>query len=166
MTNMIRPGSDNIAAVKNDGTVVTPARASGCTLGVGTYYFPVGSSEAPTSSETPLVSAHLKWAAAVAATITVETCNFPAKVDSHVSGPTDVSDYDETAGNWISENPTTAYVAVSGSGNSSTAAVVTAGGTAAGGCTFHLGNLGTRRVRIKVVTTVGGVVRCGIAGKD
>jgi hypothetical protein len=74
--------------------------------------------------------------------------------------------YDTTAGNWIQENPSTAIVAVSGVGNSSSSATVTAGGSNVGGCTFHLGNIGTRRVRIKVVTTVGGLVRCAVHGKD
>ncbi len=136
------------------------------TLGVATYYFPIGGSDAPTSSETPLVAAHLKWAALVAATITVETSCFPLRMQGVTTGPLDVTDYDTTAGNWLQENPSTAIVAVTGTGNTSTAATIVAGGTNAGGCMFHLGNLGSRRARIKVVTTVGGLVRCGIAGKD
>lgn len=171
MTIMIRPNADNLDALTiTTGTVVSANRVGdpatfGCTLGVSTYYFPIGSSDAPTASETPLASAHVKWAAAVAATITVETTNFPARVGGVTTGPVDVTDYDSTAGNWQQENPSTAIVGVTGTGNSSTAATVTAGGTNAGCCTFHLADLGTRRARIKVVTTVGGLMRVGTHGK-
>ncbi len=160
-----RNNGGDIDAIKSDGTVASNVPGVGCTLAAGTYYFPLGSDNAPAPSETPLASAHLKWAAAVAATATVETSNFPGRVGGGSSGPVDVSDYDATAGNWVQENPSTAIVAVTGSGNSSTAATVTLGGSAAGGCTFHLGNLGTRRARIKLVVTVGGVVRASMHGK-
>lgn len=160
--------SDNIDAIKSDGTVVSAVRSGtskGCTLAVATYYFPLGSSEAPLSAGTSLVHAHLKWAAAVAATITVETCSFTRFEGGFGGANDDVTDYSTTAGDWIQENPSTAIVAVSGASNTSTAATVTAGGAAAGGCSFHLGNLGSRRARVKVVATVGGLVRCAANGK-
>lgn len=171
MTWLTRLGADNIDAVKSDGVVTSANKVGasttfGCTLGVGTYYFIIGASDTAVAGETWLVSAHLKWAAAVAATITVETSNFPLHVGGDNIGPFDTHGYSTTVGDWIQENPSTAIVAVTGSGNSSTAATVTAGGSAAGGATFHLGNIGTRRVRIKIVTTVGGLVRCGIHGKE
>ncbi len=149
------------------GVVVPFAQsAGGCTLPAGTYYFPLGGTAAPTPRETALASAHLKWSAALAATITIETSNFPATLGgASGQGGVDVSDYSSTAGDWIQENPSTAIVAVTGSGNSSSAATVTAGGTAAGGCTFHLGNLGTRRARLKVVVTTQGVLRVNGHGK-
>jgi hypothetical protein len=163
-----RDGSGNVDALKSDGTTVAHSDTDGgCTLANSTtYYFVVGSDAAVLPAQTELACVHLKWAAAVAATITVETCNFPRYKGGFRAGAADVTDYDTTAGNWISENPTTAYVAVSGSGNSATQLVVTAGGSAAGGCMFHLGNLGSRRVRIKVVATTGGVVRCNVHGKQ
>lgn len=169
MTDYGRNNDGNVDAIKSDATEVPHVDADGgCTLGVGTYYFPVGSGRSSLPVETNLVSAHLKWAAAVAATITVETSNFPPFKGSAglLGGPTDVSDISATAGDWILENPSTAIVGVTGGGNSATAATVTAGGTNAGGCMYHLGNFGCRRVRIKVVTTVGGVVRCSVHGKD
>ncbi len=168
MTIAITTRADNLDAVTMTTGVVVEAKRygtpKGCTLGVGTYYFPIGSSEAPTASDTPLVSAHLQWAAAVAATITYETSNFPAKEGGAGVGSDDTPDYAASTG-WVPENPSSAVVPVNGSGNSSTAATVTAGGSAAGECMFHLGNIGSRRARIKVVTTVAGVVRCGINGK-
>lgn len=170
MTSQITQRAGNVDAVTaSTGVKVLASRSGaskGCTLGVGTYYFPIGASEAPTSADTPLVSAHLSWAAAVAATITLETTNFPATEGGLAGDNADTTDYSTTAGSWIQENPSTAIVATSGTGNSSTAATVTAGGTNAGGCMFHVGNLGSRRARIKIVTTVGGLVRCAINGKD
>lgn len=169
MTDYGRSNDGNVDAIRSDGVEIPNVDADGgCTLGVATYYFPVGNGRSSLPTETNLISAHFKWAAAVAATITVETSNFPPYKGSSglLGGPADVSDYSATAGDWILENPSTAIVAVTGSGNSSTAATVTAGGSAAGGCMFHLGNFGCKRVRIKVVTTVGGVVRCNVHGKD
>ncbi len=147
--------------------VNTGGATAGCTLGVGTYYFPLGSQSAETPSQTPIASAQLYWAAAVAGTITVETCNFPVTLNARPGvAAVDVTDYNSTSGLWIPQNPSTAIVPVVGSGNSSTAATVTAGGSAAGACEFALGNLGARRVRIKIVTTVGGLVRCNARGKQ
>lgn len=168
MTSMITGRSDNLDAIKSTGVVASAQRSGsskGCTLVAGTYYFPIGSSDARTSAETPLVSAHLQWSAAVAATITIETSNFPANEGGIGGQISDVTDYSSTVGEWVSENPSTAIVATVGSGNSALAAVVTAGGSAAGACMIHLGNLGSRRARVKIVLTVGGLVRCGVNGK-
>lgn len=158
--------SDNLRAYKSDGTIVEPQRdgtSKGCTLTAGTWYFELGGSEAPLASETSVVDAYLQWAAAVAGTITIETALFPAKEGGQGGANTDLLPYSTTG--WIQQNPTSAYVPVNGTGNSATAAVVTAGGTNAGECEFSLGNFGGRRVRIKLVLTVGGLVRCGANGK-
>jgi hypothetical protein len=160
-----KQSAGNVDAVRSDGTAFPHVEIDGgVTLGVGTYYFPLGSARAEVPAETELVGAQLKWAAAVAATITVETSNFPAKRGGF-SGPTDVTDYSTTGGDWIAENPPTAYVPVTGAGNSSTLLVITAGGTTAGGAMIHMGNIGSRRCHIKVVTTVGGLMRVNVNGK-
>lgn len=169
MTDYGRDHDGNLDAVRSDGTAFAHvAAAGGVTLGVATYYFPLGTARGLTPAQVPLVAVHLKWAAAVAATITVETCNFGATIGAAgmpMGGPADVTDYSATAGDWIAENPSTAYVGVVGAGNSATGLTITAGGAAAGGCMIHLGNLGARRARLKVVTTVGGVVRVNVQGK-
>lgn len=169
MTYMGRIGTGDLDAITITTGVVIPYKQSdkGVTLVVGTYYFSLGAPDAILNSQALVSSAHVQWAAAVAATITLETSNFPATIGGLPTGQgvADVTDYSATAGDWIPENPSTAIVGVVGSGNSATAATVTAGGSAAGGCSFHLGNLGTRRARIKVVTTVGGIVRVNIHGK-
>ena len=156
-----------------DGSVVSFVQSktetgSGCTLTTGhTYVFVLGSVMAPVPSQASLVSVQLYWAAAVAGTITVETCNFPkyGGTGDPRTGAVDVSDYTTTAGLWQLQNPSTAYVPVAGTGNTVSNMTVTAGGTNAGGCEFDLGNLGARRVRVKVVATTGGLVRCNVHGK-
>ncbi len=167
MTDYNRSGSGDVDALTvTTGAVVPFIQANGgVLLTATTFYFPLGSANAEMPAQTSLASVHIKWAAAVAAVITVETCNFPAKVGGDPRGAADVTDYDGTAGNWIISNPSTAIVDVVGSGNSATAATVTAGGSAAGGCVYNLGNLGNRRVRIKVVASVGGNMRVNVHGK-
>ncbi len=141
------------------GVILAPNNTPGAsfgnlTLGVSTYYIELGHVQGGAPADVGLISAHLKWALAVAGVITFETSNFP-----------DVSPFSTTAGDWIPENPATASVSVVGAGNTSVAATVTAGGTAAGGCIYHVGNLGARRGRLKLVTSVGGALRCDVRGK-
>jgi len=138
---------------------------AGCLLTVGTFRFvvssPSGDSETP--AQTSLLAVQVAWVAAVASTITVKTCNFPGFLDKFGRGAVDVSDFDTTY--WLLHNPTTAYVPVSGAGNSASNMTVTTGGTALGTCIFELGNVGDRRLAIDIVTTVGGIVRCNACGK-
>lgn len=106
-----------------------------------TYVFMLGGSDAP------LESVHLKWDAAVVVTFTLETSNYPDR---------EVPNYDTTiAGGWVQENPSTAYIGVSpgGSGTPTNLTLVVAGGTA-GGAMLHLGNLGSKRQRVRAL--VGG----------
>ncbi len=140
----------------------------GCTLLATTYYIPLGSSAAVLPAQTALISAHLKWAAAVAGTITIEVSNLPAQRGNINGGPVDVLDYSVTAGDWYTYNPTataSTIVLVAGASNTASALTVTAGGAAAGGCFYNLVDIGARRARIKLVLTAGGVVRCNVHGK-
>lgn len=164
-----RPGSNDLNAVKSDGTPALNDTANGCTLTSGTWYFVVGSPDTALSEETPYVSIQLQWVAAVAGAITFETCNYPKFRDGRNSqGPLDVDDNDPntTRTNWVQYNPTTLYVPTpTGAGNSVTNLTITAGGTNAGGTVIDLGNYSGRRLRVKLVLTVGGVVRCNVNGK-
>jgi hypothetical protein len=164
------PKSDNLDAyVVTTGVKVEAARAAaakGCTLANSTtYYFPIGGSETEFPGGAGLLSIHLQWAAAVAAVFTLEVSDFPAKVGGTAAGASDVTDYSAVAGEWLQVNPSTAYVPVTGTGNSVSSATVTAGGTNAGGALLDVSALGSRRVRIKAVVTTGGVVRVGAHGK-
>ena len=164
------PGSGDINAIKSDGPPALNAPANGCTLTSGTWYFALGGSDAPLPGETALVTVQLQWAAAVAGTITIEVCNYPEFRDGRrEQGPIDVADNDSNASrtNWVQINPTTGiYVpAPTGAGNSVSNLTITAGGANAGGTGLDLGNLGWRRVRLKLVLTTGGLVRVNVNGK-
>ncbi len=160
------PNSGHRNAYKSDGTLITQDATGMLTLPAGTYYVEVGSSSAPLPSRAALVAAHCAWNAALAATITYETSNMPAQMVPGM-GPVVLTSWEAVTvgGNWIPENPSTAIVAVVGASNSSTAATVTAGGAAIGGCMFHLGNMGARRIRLKIVVTVAGTMMVNVHGK-
>ena len=146
--------------------VPAPSGSIGQNIGVNTYYFPIGSQNAPTPAQTALVSLHLKWALAVAGTITIETCNFPRFYGGAREGGIDVDDF--VATDWIQYNPATAgtlTVQISGAGNTATALTITAGGTGAGIAYVNISDIGARRIRVKVVSTVGGLLRVNARGK-
>lgn len=163
----VTPYMGNLDAyVATAGTKISAARSGaskGCTLAnATTYYFPLGGPHSPLGNSSG-VSIDLAWAAAVVAVFTLEATDFPGVIDGAIMGPADVADYDTT--NWTQINPPTAYVPVSGSGNSASAATVTAGGSAAGTALLECQGASSRRYRIKAVVTTGGLVRCGVYGK-
>lgn len=174
MTDLNRVDSSNIDAITAAG-VAAPANRSGApaTFGVTlvantTYLFPIGAPKAPVQAEAGLISIQIRGAAALIITAaTYEDCDYPAFTSpGDGRGVADVTDFDATAGNWIPENPSTAVVGFTGTGWSSTAATVTAAGTGAGGALFHIGNLGSRRGRLKVVVgATGGLARVAVHGK-
>lgn len=161
MTQIRRTGSGDLQAIKSDGTIVTPDENGLLTLAAATYYLILGG-----TADAWLESLHLKWSAALAAVATFETCNFPRYKGGAGNGTDDVTDISSTVGDWVAEAPTTAYVAVVGSGNSATNLAITLGGSAAGAATVHLGNLGTKRLRCKLVVSVAGTLRANAHGKD
>ena len=98
--------------VISTGTVQEPGTA---TFGRGTftlltgvtYFFPLGGQDASA------LSAHLRWDASIVLTsVTVEDCNFSED---------DVALYDDAAGDWIDEDPSTAFVGSDGAGVTVTA---------------------------------------------
>lgn len=149
-------------AVRSDGTVVHAVPGQGCTLIPGTYYFAVSTPDAPTAS------VHLVWSATLAASsIVFQDTNLPEfKAGSYSDSGADASDIDATVGNWITENPSTAYVPIVGAGATVTNMTIALAGGAQGGAVFNLGNLGTRRGRIVAVVTTGGVIRVVPWGKS
>jgi hypothetical protein len=171
MTDLNRQGSFNLDAIKSDGTAIVANRIGALTtLGVTlvngtTYFFPFGAPHAAVPSEAPLTSFQLRWDASIIMTVTVETTLVPATFQpGDPRGPALLSDFDVTAGFWLQQNPTTAYVPATG-GTPTNMTVAVAGGSA-GGCEFDLGNLGARRGRIKmVVAGTGGLVLGAIWGK-
>lgn len=146
----------NLSAFDGAGVESVPAPTTGLvTLGVDDYYF-----EIPITAEGGLQSVHILTGALIAGTFTVETTNFPQ------AGPAGaVSSWDETSGNWVKEDPTSAQVSSVGTGWTWTylTGLKTAG---VGAAMIHLGNLGARRCRIKAAITTGGTVRVVPHGKE
>lgn len=175
MTDLNRVDSSNLGAVRADGVQFPSSRDGapstwGVTLASGTtYYFPFGASKSPVPAETPLVALQVRGDAAIIATFTLEDTNFPATTSpGDGRGGADVSDFEAAAtqANWMPENPTAATVSVTGTGWSATAATVSVLGTGLGGAVWHIGEFGTRRMRLKVVVAgTGGKVRVAVHGK-
>jgi hypothetical protein len=114
--------------------------------------------------DTKIKSTHCLWDATYAGVITLESSNMPRTVNGNVK-PGDVADSSRTVGHWVQENPSTAYVAVVGSGHSASAATVTAVTGNAGACMYHVGNLGAERLRLNLTCTTNGSVRIRVHGK-
>ena len=134
-------GSGTRAEVDADGYVTLTATDD--------YYFVVGG-----DLGADLVSIQIVTDAAIAGTFTVETCLWPR---DQIQGGAAKTDYDETSGIWVKNDPTGAYVASVGTGWTWTllTGVKTAG---VGGAVIDLGNLGAKRVRIKAAITTGAKV--------
>jgi hypothetical protein len=155
MTMGTLENDQNLTAYDGTGAAAVPAPTTGLvTLGVDDYYF-----EIPVTAEGSLQSVHILTGALIAGTFTIETTNFPQ------TGPAGaVASWDETVGNWVKEDPSSAYVARVGTGWTITnlTLVKTAGAAAA---MIHLGNLGAKRCRVKAAITTGGTVRVIAHGK-
>lgn len=149
-----------IQPFKSDGTVLafsnTEFGRGALTLASGTtYFFPIGGADAS------VVSVHLQWDAAIAITsATIEDCNFP-------EGSADVDWWDDAAGEWIDEDPTTAFVGTDGAGATVTNGVLAVVAGSVGGAMWHVADTGARRTRLKVVVgATGGEVRVHPWGKQ
>lgn len=117
------------------------------------YFYPLG------GQDSAFISAHVQWDASVVITsITVEDCDFPER---------DVAWYSDNSGEWIDEDPSTAFVGSDGAGVTVTNGVVAVAGGAQGGCLFHIADSGARRTRIKIsVGATGGEVRVASWAKE
>lgn len=134
-------GDGTEAKVDGDGYVTLTATDD--------YYFVIAG-----ANGADLLSIQITTDAAIAGTFTVETCLWPR---DKIQGPATKTDYSETAGIWVKNDPTGAYVASSGTGWTWTllTGVKTAG---VGGAVIDIGNLGAKRVRLKMNCTTGGKV--------
>lgn len=146
-----------ITPIKSDGTLQVESAAEfgrgAFTLTNGvTYYFPVG------GQDSKIVAIHLQHDAAIAITsATVEDCCMP---------PGDVTDYSTSAGEWIDEDPSTAFVGIVGATTTATNGVVAVVAGNIGGAMWHV-TTGARRTRLKVVVGgTGGEVRVASWSKE
>ena len=149
-----------ITPIKSDGVVqvesATEFGRGAFTLASGTtYFYPLG------GQDSPFLSAHCQWDASIIITsITLEDCNFP-------DGTSGVEWHDDAAGEWIDEDPTSAFVGTDGAGVTVTNGVVAVAGGAQGGCLFHMADTGARRTRLKVVVGgTGGEMRVAAWAKE
>jgi hypothetical protein len=162
-----------LAAVKSDGTIVVPSAAGDLTLTAGTYFIELEGSLSTRRAtlEALLKSVHLKWSAALAATITFEWTNFleklsiPTTAIGQLNHPApDVATIENAGtGLWVQDNVATDTYAspVIGASNTITALTIVAGGANAGAVGVQLANRSAARYRLKVVVTVGGTLRVG-----
>jgi hypothetical protein len=135
------------------------AGGPGVTLGVGTFYFPLGGERAGAVVETAMHSFSAMWPLGIVGTLTIEGTNFPKTLLSTDQGPGDVNDWDATAG-WQQINPalTGMVLAVaSGTGVMTNFSCAVASGI--GGAFWNIPDLGAMRLRLKAALTTGGLLR-------
>lgn len=142
--NSLQLNNRPLQAVTAAGVEPKPTEAGQTLLLSTTYYYNL------MGNDSPLSAVHIKWDASIVITsIVVEDSCIPEAA----LGST-------TAGDWIDEDPTTAYVGSVGAGVTVTNATVAVAGGAAGGAMYHLGNDGALKKRLKVVVGgTGGVLR-------
>lgn len=139
-------GGSYIEPVKSDGTLAERAGARGFyTLAVATYYVDIG------DLTSPILSLHLQWDAGLVGTITLECGN---------AGNQEASLWSTTSGDWLQENPSTAYVPIVGTGASVANLTITLAGGGVGGSTINLADYAHARGRLKLVITTAGTFRC------
>lgn len=121
-------------------------------LANGTYHYGLG-------GDSSLVqNAHFKWDATLIGTITIWSCNFD---------PSTVLVTSVVAGDWIQQQPTTRYVAISPAGAATELNLtVTIPGGTAGGCSINIGNFGEQRLKAIVTVTTPGALRGRAGGKE
>jgi hypothetical protein len=156
MSRANRPGGTYIQPLKTDGTSLANEAPRGTyTLSASTtYYFPLGGADAPFHS----VQITGYTSGLVITSATIQDTNHDSL---------EVVDHSSVAGEWITEDPTTAFVGVDGTGWSQTNGVVAASGGGVGGALWHLGEAGAMRARLAVVVGgTGGLLRVSCWGKD
>lgn len=147
-----------VRPIKSDGVA---QQESAVEFGRGTYTLASGTTYfyQLNGGNSPLLSAHLQWDAAIVLTsVTVEDCNF---------GTDEVALHSDNAGEWIDEDPASAFVGTDGAGVTVTAGVIAVAGGAVGGAMIHVADTGARRTRLKVVVGgTGGELRVATWGKE
>ncbi len=133
--------------------IESPTYAHNGLQAIATSYYGLG------GDESLIQHATISWDSALIATITFWSTDFP-EFDAPLSS-TD-------ARHWAQENPPTGYTAVSPVGAATTATplvIVIPGGTA--GCaSVGIGNIGSKRLRCRVVCTQAGQLAIRTNGKD
>lgn len=161
MSRQPRAGGRYVQPIDSTGALVTPEAPRGVyNLTAGqTYYYILGGNEAP------IVSGHLTAYASAAApngliitSATVQDCDH---------GSNEVTDSSSTVGEWVAEDPSSAFVGADGTGWSATNGVLAATGAGLGGARFNIADTAAYRTRITVVVgATGGPLRVSSHGKQ
>lgn len=151
-----RAGGRYITPIDSNGAPLTNEGPRGTfTLTAGQhYYYILGGAVAP------YVSVHLSGDAAIIITSAlVQDCDHDGR---------DVTDQSNTAGDWVTEDPSTAFAGADGTGWAfSTSLGITAAGSGVGGGLIHVVATGAYRTRVDVlVGATGGKLRVSAHGKD
>lgn len=144
-----------VQPITTAGAAVTPESPHGVyTLtALTTYYYIIG----PTDAVNLSITLTGETAALVITSATIQDTDHPVQ---------DVTDFDATAGRWLDEDPTTAFVAVDGTGWSASNGVVAVTGGNLGGARWNLGEDAAHRTRLAVVVgATGGTLRVSKHGK-
>ncbi len=160
MSRMPRAGGRYVQPIDSSGNLVTGEGPRGVyTLtALGTYYYILGGPDASVISGT--LTAYASAAAAnglIITSATIQDCDH---------GELDVTNFSSTVGEWIGEDPTSAFVGADGTGWSATNGVLAATGAGLGGARFNIAETGAYRTRITVVVgATGGPLRVSSHGK-
>lgn len=156
MSRQPRAGGRYIAPIKqSDGTTPNEAPRGAYVLASGTtYHYIIGGIEASRIS----VQITGYTAGLIITSATIQDTNHEV---------VDVLDTSNTAGEWVTEDPSTAFVGVDGTGWSVSSGVVAAAGSGVGGALWHVSDSGAARTRLVVVVGgTGGTLRVSAHGKD
>lgn len=153
MGNRPRAGGRYVRPINSTGAeVLTEGGPGNYTLTAGTFHFILGGDAAPFGS------VHISGDAAIAITsATILDCNH---------GEKEVSDFSVVVGEWVTEDPTTGFVAVDGANWVVLNCVVSCTAGAVGGAMWHVAETGAYRTRLTVVVGTGGKLRVSAHGKD
>ena len=138
----------------SNGTEVPVASDGSMTLEAATTYFLTFGIDDKARG-----SIQLNWDAAIVLTSAgpIQDANLPQ-----------VTPQETGVGKWVSEDPSTAFAGIDGTGATftpSTGVVAVAGGNV-GGCMLHFSDFGSKRVRLPIVVGVtGGVLIAGVHTK-
>lgn len=156
MSRMPRAGGRYIAPLLTTGVVLTDQVGRGIytLLASTTYLFILGGADAPFSS----IQLTGYTAGLVITSATIQDTNHH---------DVEVPDTSVVVGEWMNEDPTTAFVSTDGTGWSATNGVAAASGAGVGGALWHFAENGSARIRLSVVVGgTGGNIRCSGHGKD
>jgi hypothetical protein len=156
MGNKPRAGGRYVRPIKSDGT--EPAEDGGrgvFTLAANTtYYYILGGGAASFISGT--FTGYTSGA--VVDSATVQDTDHPER---------EITDINAVAGDWISEDPATAFVGADGTGWTVSNGVLAVAGTGVGGARFNVAETAAARTRIAVdMGGTGGQFRMSASGKD